>query len=310
MGDVLQNLRVTVQWALSTVDLFTILDIGLVALVFYGLLYLIRGTQAVQLLRGTLLFILVIVLLSNVLQLRAFNWLIRNSVPALLIALPVIFQPELRRALERLGRAGRFFTPTTNETATPGVIQEISRSVSEMSARRHGALIVLERDTGLQDIADTGEKLDAAVSADLLMTIFFPKTALHDGAVIVRGNRIVAARAVLPLATGREPDQHLGTRHLAAIGLTERTDAIVVVVSEETGIISMVRNGIIRRRLDEGQVSRLLYRWLNPQTASAPDWFSRILRGAQNGKSGGGDEATPTEEEGAVDGAKLERQEG
>lgn len=302
MGEVFQNLRVTIQWALSTVDLFTIFDIALVALVFYGLLYLIRGTQAVQLLRGTLLFILMIVLLSNVFQLRAFNWLIRNSFPALLIAIPVIFQPELRRALERLGRAGRFFTPNAGETTTPGVIQEITRAVSEMSGRRHGALIVLERDTGLQDIADTGEKLDAVVSADLILTIFFPRTALHDGAIIIRGNRIIAARAVLPLAQGREPDSHLGTRHLAAIGLTERTDAIVVVVSEETGIISMVRNGIIRRRLDDGQVSRLLYRWLHSQSPTTPEWLSRILRTPANGRTPTpSDDTAQTDEEATVD---------
>lgn len=301
--DVLQNLRLTAQWALSTVDLFTILDIGLVALVFFGLLHLIRGTQAVQLLRGMLLFILIIVVLSNVLRLSAFNWLLRLSFPALLISIPVIFQPELRRGLERLGRAGKFLTPTTGETTTPAVIQEITRAVAELSSRRHGALIVLERDTGLQDIADTGKKLDAVVSDDLLLTIFFPKTPLHDGAVIIRGDRILVARAVLPLAMGREPDSHLGTRHLAAIGLTERTDAIVLVVSEETGIISIVRNGLIRRRLDEGQVSRLLYRWHQSQSTVGSDWFTRILRGGQNGQPNGTstDETSPAEEESPVE---------
>lgn len=297
--EVLQNLRLTAQWAISTIDVFTIIDIALVALVFYGLLYLVRGTQAVQLLRGMLLFILIIVILSNVLQLRAFNWLLRLSFPALLISIPVIFQPELRRALERLGRAGRFLTPTTGEITTPGVIQEITRAAAELSGRRHGALIVLERDTGLQDIADTGKKLDAVVSDDLLLTIFFPKTPLHDGAVIIRNNRILVARAVLPLAMGREPDSHLGTRHLAAIGLTERTDAIVIVVSEETGIISIVRNGIIRRRLDEGQLSRLLYRWYPAQAQPSSDWFSRLLRPGQNGQPGATppDEAPPPEED-------------
>ena len=137
------------------------------------------------------------------------------------------------------------------------------------------------------------------VSDDLLLTIFFPKTPLHDGAVIIRNNRILVARAVLPLATGREPDSHLGTRHLAAIGLTERTDAIVIVVSEETGIISIVRNGIIRRRLDEGQLSRLLYRWYQTQTQPSPDWFSRLLRPGQNGQASGTpqEEGLPPEEE-------------
>ncbi len=302
--EVFQNLRLTAQWAISTIDIFTILDVALVALVFYGLLFLIRGTQAVQLLRGMLLFILIVVILGNVFQLRAFNWLLRLSFPALLISIPVIFQPELRRGLERLGRAGRFLTPAMGEITTPGVIQEITRAVAELSGRHHGALIVLERDTGLQDIADTGKKLDALVSDDLLLTIFFPKTPLHDGAVIIRGNRILAARSVLPLAMGREPDSHLGTRHLAAIGLTERTDAIVIVVSEETGIISIVRNGIIRRRLDEGQVSRLLYRWYQAQTQASPDWFSRFLRPNQNGQPRPApppDEGLPAEDDTALE---------
>ncbi len=282
MDEVFQNLRLTLQWAASTVDFFTIIDLLLVTAVFYGLLYLIRGTQAVQLLRGFLLLTLIVVLLSNVLQLRAFNWLLRNSLPALLVSIPVIFQPEIRRGLERLGRAGRFITPGVGETFSTSIIQEIARAVGEMSERHHGALIVIEQDTGLQEFIDTGEKLDSTVTADLLMTIFFPKTALHDGAVIIRGSRIVAARCVLPLAMGREPDSHLGTRHLAAIGVTERTDAVAVVVSEETGTISLVRNGIIRRRLDEGQVSRLLYRWYRTPSTSS-DWFTRWFKGTSNG---------------------------
>ncbi|MFN8482798.1 MAG: diadenylate cyclase CdaA [Anaerolineae bacterium] len=284
MDEVLQNLRLTIQWAASTVDIFTIVDLLLVTAVFYGLLYLIRGTQAVQLLRGFLLLTLIVVVLSNVLQLRAFNWLLRNSFPALLISIPVIFQPEIRRGLERLGRAGRFITPGAGETLSTSIIPEVARAVGEMSERHHGALIVIEQDTGLQEFIDTGEKIDSSVTADLLMTIFFPKTALHDGAVIVRGNRIAAARCVLPLAMGREPDSHLGTRHLAAIGVTERTDAVAVVVSEETGTISLVRNGIIRRRLDEGQVSRLLYRWYRTP-ATSPDWLTRWFKGPQNGAS-------------------------
>src|SRR5205085_12519405 len=150
--------------------------------------------------------------------------------------------------------------------------------------------------------------LDALVSSDLLMTIFWPRTALHDGAVIVRANRIVAAPAVLPLAQGREPDSHLGTRHLAAIGLTERTDAIVIVGSEETGIISMVRNGMIRRRLDEGQVSRLLFRWYNTQTPNGTDWIRNIWRGVQNGHAGAVDDGLPPEEAPLESPPPLEKQ--
>jgi len=273
--DALEAIRSYILWIISNLTLTGIVDILVIAVLFYGLLYLIRGTQAVQLLRGTLLLVLAIVLLSNVFQLTAINFLIRSSISAMLIAIPVIFQPELRRALERLGRAGRFFGWTTSEALTNPVIEHITRAAEELSERRHGALIVLERETGLQDIADTGMALDAAVSADLLLTIFFPKTELHDGAALIRHDRIVAARCILPLADRPVMEGHLGTRHMAALGLTERTDAIVIVVSEETGIISVARSGRMVRNLDKGRLSRMLYHWFQPQFIER---FPRVFR--------------------------------
>lgn len=267
------------QWALANMAFTAVIDILLVAAIFYGVLYLIRGTQAVLLLRGVLLLVLVVVLVGNVFQLVAFNWLIRSSFSALLVAIPVIFQPELRRALERLGRAGWFLNRGGADTAFSQVVDNVSRAAQELSERRHGALIVLEGEAMLQDVIATGMPLDAVVSSDLLLTIFFPNSELHDGAVIIRGDRVVAARCILPLSEVTPGDGHLGTRHLAAIGMTEQTDAVVIVVSEETGIISLARNGRIIRNLDKGRLARLLYRWsqadARPRRRLAAGWFRR-----------------------------------
>jgi len=240
----------------SRFSLLSALDVLLVAAVFYGLLRLFRGTQAVQLLRGILVVVLLIFVITSQLQLPAFSWLVGNSLPAVLVAIPVIFQPELRRALERLGRAAPLMFGREEQRA-PYLIEQLSRTALELSARRHGAIIVLEGETGLQDYADTGVPIDGRVTGRLLLSIFYPGTALHDGAVIVRGDRIVAASSVLPL-TERTLSDTLGTRHRAAIGITEQSDALAIVVAEETGIISIARRGTIARRLDEKRLGRVL----------------------------------------------------
>ncbi len=247
-----------VFWTLSQLDITGFVDILLVALIFWGLLHLIQRTQAVQLLRGVILVVLAAAALTSVFRLTAFSWLMSKSVPALLLAVPVIFQPELRRALERLGRAGVFPNRQSAEPVAQQVIRSVSRASALLADRRHGALLVLERDTGLQEYVDTGVKVDATLTPELVLTIFFPNTALHDGAVIVRGDRVLAAGCVLPLTTGSAVDYHLGTRHRAALGLTEQSDAVVVVVSEETGIISVAHNGRMIRRLDENRLVKVL----------------------------------------------------
>lgn len=256
-------------------DLTSALDIMLVALVIYGVLYLVRGTQAVQLLRGVMLLVIALFVLSLFFELTAFGWLISNAVPALLISIPVIFQPEIRRGLERLGRTGLLFGRAAPEEMLTRVINHICRACQRMSERRHGALIVLERETGLQELIDTGVQMEATVSPELLTTIFYPNTALHDGAVIVRGERIMAAAVVLPLASDLR-DRRLGTRHRAAVGVTESSDAIAVVVSEETGIVSLAYNGRIIRHLDEARLNRLLHAFYGPPTAGGlRNWFRR-----------------------------------
>lgn len=265
-----------ILWVFERLDWLSVLDILLVAAVFYWLLYLIRGTQAVQLLRGIIILVLLTALITNVLQLRAFRWLIRNSIPALLLAIPVIFQPELRRALERLGRAGMF--PPSREAAVGQVIDHVCEACGRLAERRHGALIVLERETGLREYIDTGVKIEAKVSPELLLTIFFPNTALHDGAVIIRGDRIVAAGCVLPLTESPRFAGQLGLRHRAAVGITEQSDAIAIVVSEETGIISLAHGGRMIRRLDEKRLAKILRAFYQPLTGRRrwfPSWLTK-----------------------------------
>jgi diadenylate cyclase len=205
-------------------------------------------------------------LIGSIAGLTAFNWLVRSGAQVLAVVVAVILQPELRRALDRLGRAGGFAFGSAREVQLDRMITEIAVSCRRLSEQRQGALIVIERETGLQDHIETGVELDALVVSELLQTIFFPNTALHDGAVIIRGDRIVAAACVLPLAETIISDTHLGTRHRAAVGITEQTDAIAIVVSEETGIISMARNGRIIRHLDERRLVTLLRALLKPSS--------------------------------------------
>lgn len=253
-----------------------VLDILLVALIFYWLLYLIRGTQGIQLLRGIIIFALATAIIANLLPFRAFRWLIGKALPALLVAIPVIFQPELRRALERLGRTGSRLAPLTRDTIPyDEVIEEICKAAARLSERQDGALIVLEMSTGLEEYIETGVQLDARVSAELLLTIFFKNTALHDGAVIIRNGRIVAAACVLPLTTASLPDRQMGLRHRAAIGVTESTDAIAIVVSEETGMISVAQNGRIILRRDAKSLRHILRAIYRPQST---DW-NGVLKG-------------------------------
>jgi len=248
------------QWLLWRLDARSLIDIAVITLIIFWVLNSIRGTRAVQLLLGVIVLILAMAI-SNFLRLTALNWLFRTSIPALLIAFPVIFQPELRRALERLGRTGgilnRPFRALAVEQMTR-VIDEVTRAARSLADRRQGAIIILEQGTGLQDYADTGVPVDAIVSSQLLTTLFYTNTALHDGAVIVRNDRVIAAACVLPLTESNLPDPHLGTRHRAAIGITEQTDAIAVVVSEETGTISVAYNGRLIRRLDEVRLKNTL----------------------------------------------------
>jgi diadenylate cyclase len=245
-----------------------LIDILLVALVIYGVFMFVRGTRAVQLLRGVIvLTLLVAVLSTTVVQLTGFGWLVATILPALLVAVPVIFQPELRRALEQLGQTGRYIRLFRRNEGSH-LIAAIANACLRLSQRRYGALIVIEQDIGLQEYIDTGIVINAKPSPELLLTIFNKHTELHDGAVIVRGDRLEAAACVLPLSTRSLSDRQMGLRHRASLGISEVSDAIIVVVSEETGQVSIAHNGRIIRRQDPARLETILTAFLqNRQTA-------------------------------------------
>ncbi|MEZ4675463.1 MAG: diadenylate cyclase CdaA [Caldilineaceae bacterium] len=210
-------------------------------------------------LRGILLITLVTAIISQGTNLIAFNWLLSRSMSVILLAIPVIFQPELRRALERVGRSAPFLGRRTDNAGIQRVISETVRAVEQLAQLKHGGLIVFEGETGLGELMARGVSINAEVTAELLTTIFYPNTALHDGAVVVRGERIVAASCVLPLSEG-DLDNQLGTRHRAALGVTEQTDALSIVVSEERGAISVAQNGRILR-VESGTLRTILSRF-------------------------------------------------
>jgi uncharacterized protein (TIGR00159 family) len=248
-----------------------VLEIALISIFVYWLLTLIQGTTAMAIIRGIIIVYLVGAILGNVFGLSLVSWLVRNTLPALFLVLPVLFAPELRRALEQVGRPGGVLTRPATATPAGRTIEVLATSARRLSELGWGGLIVLERETGLNEYADTGTRLDAALSQELLLNVFFPHAPLHDGAVIVRGERIVAAGCVLPLTESARGAGHLGTRHRAAIGITERTDAVCVIVSEETGQISIANNGRMVRNLDEEKLRKVLQVIYRP-TVQRPNW--------------------------------------
>jgi diadenylate cyclase len=250
-------------WLLSRLgEPRSILDIAVVAGLLCWLLWVAQGTRATQLLRGAAIFLIAAVFMARTLDLRTLTWVIDRMWPALVVAIPVLFQPELRRALEQLGHTGSWLRTSlpanTEQTGLANTIDEVVRSAAQLSRLRYGALIVIERETGLQDYADRGVALDAIVSRQLLVTIFFPNSPLHDAAVLIRNERIVAGSVVLPLTDNISAMSNLGTRHRAGIGVTEDSDALAVVVSEETGQISVAHHGRLIRNLDQDRLRRVL----------------------------------------------------
>ncbi len=247
-------------------DATSAIDILLISLILFWLLMLLRGTTAMSVMRGVFILLIAAFALARIFDLRVLNFLIRNSFTGILIALPIIFQPELRRALERVGRTGaRAFGASGSN---PGTLDALTDASVDMGKRHIGALVVIERETGLQDYIDTGIPVDAIPSPELLEGIFFPNSPLHDGAVVMRGNRVVAAGVTLPLSDNSLPGE-LGTRHRAGLGITERTDAVSVIVSEETGRISVAADGRMHTRLDDERLRALLDRLLGSRANGA-----------------------------------------
>lgn len=272
MVDIINRLLSDLGFIFDRLDWVSVVDLLLVTIVIFSILRLLRDTQAIVLLRGVLLLIALVSLLTSLEVLPAFSWLVRNTLPALLISIPVVFAPEIRRALERLGRAGAILDGSRTAAGSSGDIMDTISAVVSASARladrKHGALIVLQRLDNLNEYIATGVPMDARVTPELLIQIFYPNTPLHDGAVIISGTVLIAASCVMPLSSSgvlsRSPERQMGLRHRASLGISEVSDAVTVVVSEETGAISVVHGGRMIRRLNAERLENILRALFRP----------------------------------------------
>ena len=265
-----------VNWTVGRVFI-SVLDIAILTFIIYRLLLMIRGTRAIKLIEG-LLVLLVIGVISGWMSLSALSWVFDQIWGVVFVSLAVIFQPELRRALEQLGRGQMFMSSTVLSAADAAqVIDEITSAVVSCAKTKTGVLIVIERSTGLNDYAESGIAMDATVSAELLCNIFVKNTPLHDGATVIRGSRVMAAACFLPLSDNPYLSMELGTRHRAAIGITEVSDAISVIVSEETGIISLARDGKLVRSMSEKQLRDALQEALIGDSEGSLHFWQRRL---------------------------------
>lgn len=246
------ELPVKVRDLVSTITPLDIFDIIIVAVLLYKTYQMIQDTRAITLVKG-LMVMFSLTIICGWLNLHVISWILQKSSEWLLIALPILFQPELRRALEHLGQ-GQFFShgnSLLDKKAADTVVDEIVKTAKKLSQTKTGALMVIEREMKLNDISITGIHIDGIISSEFLLNVFIVNTPLHDGAAIIRGNRLISAACVLPLTENNRLSTELGTRHRAAIGLSEQSDALIVVVSEETGTISVAENGRMIRHLDE-----------------------------------------------------------
>jgi diadenylate cyclase len=264
----INNLVANLIFIFERLNWLSVVDILLVTTIFFVILQFLRGTQAFMLLRGILLLIALVGVLAMLEVLPAFTWLVRTTLPALLFSIPVIFAPEIRHALERLGRAGVSQPDERIAAQMQDTIGSIVSAAVRLSDRQHGALIVLQRRDNLEEYVHTGVRLDSRVNAQLLLQIFYPNTPLHDGAVVISGRRLLAAACVMPLSASgvlaHSADRQMGLRHRAALGISEVSDAVAVVVSEETGAISVVHSGRMIRRLDADRLENILRAFFKP----------------------------------------------
>ncbi|ABY92235.1 MAG: diadenylate cyclase CdaA [Thermoanaerobacter sp.] len=260
---------------IKTMRINDVIDILIIAYVLYRLILVIHKTRVEQLLKG-LAVLIVITKVSEWLQIRTVNYILRNAMTVGVIALLIVFQPELRRGLESLGRSGflgkNFFFFNEEEKDMSEVLGEICDAVQFLSRSKIGALIVLERETGLNELIETGIAMDSKISSELLINTFIPNTPLHDGAVIIRRDRIMAAGCFLPLTDNQNLSSELGTRHRAGIGVTEISDAVAIIVSEETGTISLAQNGRISRHLDAKTLKEVLSSIFEVKDTKKPVW--------------------------------------
>jgi len=280
------NFLNNVLFIFQRLNWLSVLDIVLVTLIFFGVLYSLRDTQAMVLLRGVIFLVVALVLLTTLVELPAFSWLVRNALPALLLSIPVIFAPELRRALERLGRAGTINIKTNAKQSPRADMQKLVRAVvdasARLSARQHGALIVIQRSDNLDQFIETGVQMRAECTPELLLQIFYPDTPLHDGAVIVANGHVAAAACVMPLSASgvlnKTPERQMGLRHRAALGISEVSDAVSVVVSEQSGSISISNSGRMIRRIDPERLENILAAFFIPDTTTPQHiWLKRFF---------------------------------
>jgi len=276
--NIVSNLLDYVYFLGERLNWLSILDILLVTAVFYVILLVVRDTQAIVLLRGGLVLIALLGVLTSLEVLPAFSWLVSSTLPALVLAIPVIFAPEIRRALERLGRTSTLIN-TGRRSDSFDIVGTLVSAVTRLSNRKHGALIVLQRSDNLQEFINTGVAIDARLTSELILQIFYPNTPLHDGAVIVKDDRMIAAACVMPLSSSgslvRSPEREMGLRHRAALGISEVGDAVSVIVSEETGTISITHGGRMISNLNVERLRNILQTFY--QADETKNIFSRIL---------------------------------
>ena len=282
MNDIMGTLRNMVWNLTHRIRVTDLIDIIIVAVIIYELLLLTRHTRGSALLKG-LFLLLIIALLSSLLGLVSLNWLLTAILQNGAIVLVILFQPEFRKALERMGRSRVFIKGAKKsvDEERDTIISEIIQTIMDLSKRRVGALIVFEQQTGLQDVIETGTKLNAEISAPLLENIFEPNTPLHDGAVVIRDTEIMAAACILPLAEASGVSRELGTRHRAAVGISENTDAIVLVVSEETGIVSLARDGVLTRPLTVKALEEILNEVYTKQSSRVVTFLKNLREEAE-----------------------------
>ena len=285
MDDLISEIAFLVQ----RINWLTLVDLFLVSAIFYIILMLLKDTQAQTLTRGVIFVVVLISLLTTLVNLPAFSWLANATLPALLFAIPVLFMPEIRRGLERLGRAGSgallIDRPFTDIQVIQKTIKDVATACARLAVFRQGALIVLQRADTLREFEETGVKLGARVTPELLLQIFYPNTPLHDGAVIIKNGLVSAGACVMPLSSSgvlnSSPERQLGLRHRAALGISEVSDAIAVVVSEETGSISLAHRGRLMRRISAEKLENVLLAFFKQQAeieqhANFKTWFQNL----------------------------------
>ena len=274
----MQSIQEFLERSLTGIGLNDVLDILIVTFIIYSLLSFIRETRAHQLLKG-LAIIIAAYFAADFLKLHTISWILKGTFTIGIFALIVVFQPEIRRALEVMGRA--HFTSrgkaAIDKEAAKHTVDEITAAIDSFSKSRTGALIIFERDTVLTDIVETGTEINADVSQELLGNLFYVGSPLHDGAVIIKGNKIVAAGCVLPLTENKELNKSLGTRHRAGIGITENSDCLTLIVSEETGVISAAENGKLERFLDKKSVDKILLDLYLHEDGGQPQTLDRLF---------------------------------